>query len=161
MMNYKTSVPEMVHTFCSQGNYLISYYSEGPGPQGSGFFTVDPVLTYGSDEVLPLDCIQCQTVLAKSLGPFSTWEKKLKVTKESGYNMIHFTPIQVLESLYSSYSSDVKTFIFLLCMLVFCDGYMAQHKSKGAGALDGIMLHKWYFRFAVSGFSSKKHTYSV
>lgn len=88
--------------FCAESKKLIYVYSEGPGPQGSGFFTVDPVLTYGTDEVLPLDCIQCQTVLAKSLGPFHTWENKLKVTKESGYNMIHFTPIQVLEYIYFS-----------------------------------------------------------
>jgi glycogen debranching enzyme len=114
MMNYKTTVPEMIYNFCSWSNHLISYYSEGTGPQGSGFFTVDPVLTCGSDEVLPLDCIQCQTVLAKSLGPFSRWENKLKVTKESGYNMIHFTPIQVLEYIYSS---RVNSFL-LICMLV-------------------------------------------
>ena len=50
---------------------------------------VDPQLMY------PMDSIVCQTVLSKLLGPLPTWKDKLEVAYRSGYNMIHFTPIQV------------------------------------------------------------------
>lgn len=66
--------------------------------QGTIYVQVEPKLFIGAQKTLqeiPLDSIRCQTVLAKCLGPLSTWENKLIVAKHSGYNMIHFTPIQV------------------------------------------------------------------
>ena len=33
------------------------------------------------DEKVPLDCVTCQTVLAKSLGPFNEWPARLQVSE--------------------------------------------------------------------------------
>lgn len=96
-------------TTCLAGSFhfYITFKDEGEKEEKtstSGYFTVDPVLYVNSTETIPLDCVSLQTVLSKSLGPLSEWYDRLRVTKETGYNMIHFTPIQQLGKSNSSYS---------------------------------------------------------
>ncbi|XP_054161339.1 glycogen debranching enzyme-like [Oppia nitens] len=74
---------------------------------GQFYIVVNPQLKVGSGantQLLDLNAIQCQTVLTKSLGQFPTWKSKLEVSHKTGYNMIHFTPIQELGGSNSSYS---------------------------------------------------------
>ena len=64
----------------------------------SGFFVVAPTLKYDPNSLC------CQTYITKLLGPLSEWKEKLQVAKQTGYNMLHFTPIQQLGSSRSAYS---------------------------------------------------------
>ena len=81
------------------------YFTISNTQAGAGYFLVDPELLF------PLDSIVCQTVLSKLLGPLNTWKDKLEVAYRSGYNMVHFTPIQVPPPPPHQYSHLI--FIFL------------------------------------------------
>ncbi|XP_069497645.1 glycogen debranching enzyme isoform X2 [Ambystoma mexicanum] len=81
------------------------YFDQENKKSGGGYIVVDPILRVGADNhALHLDCVTLQTFLSKCLGPFDEWEDRLKVSKESGYNMIHFTPLQTLGTSRSCYS---------------------------------------------------------
>ncbi|VDD94330.1 unnamed protein product [Enterobius vermicularis] len=86
------------------GAFSYHFYVNGKKdtPAGSGYLQVLPELE-ASGKPLPLDAIICQTHLSKLLGTLPEWEDRLLVAKESGYNMIHFTPIHTLGISNSSY----------------------------------------------------------
>ncbi|MFH4973467.1 hypothetical protein AB6A40_000176 [Gnathostoma spinigerum] len=85
------------------GAFSYEFFVNGSeSPSGSGFLQVLPELRDG-DTVIPLNGIVCQTYIAKLLGTFPEWEDRLLVAKESGYNMVHFTPVQKLGASNSSY----------------------------------------------------------
>ncbi|CAL8310961.1 unnamed protein product [Merluccius merluccius] len=87
------------------GSYQYYFGCGDDEKVGSGYIVVDPVLRVGEDNhALPLDCITIQTYLAKCLGPLDEWPDRLRVAKETGYNMIHFTPLQKLGRSRSCYS---------------------------------------------------------
>jgi len=76
--------------------FTVNGTSHAGDASGSGYFIVQPELTVGSLKTnVPLHGIVCQTVLSKNLGPFSGWLERLIVAKNTGYNAIHFTPLQV------------------------------------------------------------------
>lgn len=86
--------------------FTVDGTSQQESASGSGYFIVQPELKVGSLKTnVPLNGIVCQTVLSKNLGPFSGWLERLVVAKKTGYNAIHFTPLQV---------SDYYFIIFLL-----------------------------------------------
>ena len=53
---------------------------------------------------MELDEICMQTVVTKHLGPIEEWLSRLRTSKETAYNMIHFTPVQQLGASNSAYS---------------------------------------------------------
>lgn len=85
--------------------YILEEDRKSDGACGSMYCQVEPDIRVGSDrQTLKLESLRCQTVLTKCLGPLNTWQDKLRVAKESGYNLIHFTPIQELAGSRSAYS---------------------------------------------------------
>lgn len=92
IVDYEVHIEKLM----TEANKFYPLRVERERAQGSGYFIVDPTLTVGTNsETLSLDCVQCQTVLSKCLGPLPDWEQRLQVAYETGYNLVHFTPIQV------------------------------------------------------------------
>ncbi|GMS83451.1 hypothetical protein PENTCL1PPCAC_5626 [Pristionchus entomophagus] len=107
--NNGSALSAKAEVVCSTaGSFHYEFFVDGNSTKGGcGFFLVDPRLSINGSP-LPLDSIVGQTHLTKLLGPLSEWKDRLRVSKESGYNMvmhtIHLTPIHSLGVSNSSYS---------------------------------------------------------
>lgn len=115
--NYPSGREDDSDKYCSlelktAGSYQYYFGYGGIERSGGGYIVVDPVLRVGADNhVLPLDCVTIQTYLSKCLGHLDDWPDRLRVAKETGYNMVHFTPLQTLGESRSCYSlADQLTF---------------------------------------------------
>lgn len=53
---------------------------------------------------LSLNSLNIESVISKWMGDFSTWKEKFSYIKSKGYNMVHFTPLNVRGSSNSPYS---------------------------------------------------------
>ncbi|CAF3536377.1 unnamed protein product [Rotaria sp. Silwood1] len=93
------------HSTDEQIRFLILNEAEDKkNRNGQGYFHVESYLVWpdGNGQVLEQEYITCQSVLSKSLGPLSEWLSRIEVRYHSGYNMIHFTPIQSLSNISNS-----------------------------------------------------------
>lgn len=83
---------------CQQPGAYSYYFLVGveQKPVGGSSFVVEPEMRLGNGEMVDLDGLQIQTYLSKLLGGLEEWKQRLEVAKQSGYNMIHFTPVSEL-----------------------------------------------------------------
>lgn len=74
-------------------------------PIGCGYFCIVPEWEISDGKkTYSLNSLSIITHITKLLGPIKDWESRFLVIKESGYNMIHLTPVQKLGISNSSYS---------------------------------------------------------
>ena len=96
--------------------------------EGSGYFLVEPDLGYSPEGIC------CQTYITKLMGPFQEWKERLRVSKEAGYNMVHFTPIQQLGGSRSAYSISNH---LEMDSIYFPTGHTSKETSVGFKDLTG------------------------
>jgi len=82
------------------GNFQLQMVLDDGRTSNIGYFLVEPELSPD----LPLNGIICETVLTKNLGQFSRWKSIFDQIYNMKYNMVHFTPVQVLGQSQSCYS---------------------------------------------------------
>lgn len=94
-------------------NYYFIFAEQNEIKIGGSNFLIDPKLSLKDGLVIKAESLQFHTVLSKLLGPLNEWKSRLQVSKETGYNLIHFTPVQGL-SRESNSSYSIRDHLSLL-----------------------------------------------
>lgn len=97
----------------------------------------------GSENVaLPTDGLVIQSVIAKWMGTIDQWDKHLDVTRDRGYNMFHFTPLQQRGESGSPYSI-YDQMAFDDALFQKGSSMSVQAKQKGVKDLLSKIRTKW------------------
>ena len=86
------------------GNFQLVMKLEDGRQSAVGYFLVEPELVHGENQPVPLSSVICETVLTKCLGNFAHWKPVFEGIRKLRYNMVHFTPVQVVGESGSCYS---------------------------------------------------------
>ncbi|KAI9259379.1 glycogen debranching enzyme [Sporodiniella umbellata] len=95
--------PKLLHAYCDikisvpgAYQYKVHYEQEKDEKVSQiGYIIAEPRLRMGNSEsLLPLDGLSVLSIVPKWMGPITEWRDILETVEYSGYNMIHFVPLQ-------------------------------------------------------------------
>ncbi|KAI8971904.1 glycogen debranching enzyme [Mycotypha africana] len=110
--------PNLLHAYCDikldlpgSFQYKVEYtYDNATKVSDIGYIIAEPrlkiphTISADRDELLPLDGIMILSMIPKWMGPITEWDQLIEEVKYSGYNMIHFVPMQKRGASNSPYS---------------------------------------------------------
>lgn len=77
------------------GTYKYCIIDEGTiSTAAVGYIQIPSMISMNDGSLVDPDKIVLQTVVSKWMGSIEEWDAHLLASKEAGYNMIHFTPLQ-------------------------------------------------------------------
>lgn len=101
-----TTHPHLLHAYCDikinipgAYQYQVEYHCEGQNKTSqAGYVIAEPRISLPQkekkDSLLPLDGLVVLSMVPKWMGPITEWANLLETVDYSGYNMIHFVPLQ-------------------------------------------------------------------
>ncbi|KAG1474093.1 hypothetical protein G6F56_000561 [Rhizopus delemar] len=112
--------PHLLHAYCDVKldvpgayQYKVHYrHDQKDRESQKGYVIAEPRISLEKSEaLLPLDGLVILSMVPKWMGPITEWQKLLEQVEYSGYNMIHFVPLQKRGDSNSPYSiSDQLAF---------------------------------------------------